>query len=117
MVFGAARFAVRYEPEFDDIPIQSWVYPQDREEGYFDFGVTREMMHYFVDQIGAFPYEKIANVQSKTRYGGMENASNIFYNEAAITGERRNERTVAHEIAHQWFGNSVTETRLAPYLA
>ena len=109
MVFGAARFAVHYDSKIDDIPIQSWVYPQDREDGYFDFGVTGDMMRFFIDQIGPYPYEKIANVQSKTRYGGMENASNIFYNETAITGERRNERTVAHEIAHQWFGDSVTE--------
>ena len=109
MVFGAARFAVLHEGEIEDVPIQSWVYPQDREEGYYDFGVTMDMMRYFMERIGPYPYEKIANVQSKTRYGGMENASNIFYMETRITGERSNESTVAHEIAHQWFGNSVTE--------
>ncbi|MBO0799030.1 MAG: M1 family peptidase, partial [Blastocatellia bacterium] len=54
--------------------------------------------------IGPYPYEKLALVQSSTRYGGMENASSIFLAENAF-GELLN----AHEIAHQWFGDSVTE--------
>jgi aminopeptidase N len=109
MVFGAARFAVQHAGEYEDIPIQAWVYPEDREAGFHDFGVTVDMLRFFETRIGPFPYEKLANVQSKTRYGGMENASAIFYAENAITGERANATTVAHEIAHQWFGDSVTE--------
>ncbi|MEZ4699855.1 MAG: M1 family aminopeptidase [Rhodothermales bacterium] len=109
MVFGAARFAVRYEGEVADVPVQTWVYPEDRDDGFYDFAVAMDMLRYFDNRIGSFPYAKLANVQSKTRYGGMENAGAIFYNENAITGERSNESTVAHEIAHQWFGDSVTE--------
>jgi aminopeptidase N len=109
IVIGAARFAVLHEGLHNGIPVESWVYPQDHEAGYHDFAVALPMLTYFEDHIGPYPYEKLANVQSKTRYGGMENASNIFYGENEITGRRRNEITVAHEIAHQWFGNSVTE--------
>ena len=29
--------------------------------------------------VAPFPYEKLAHRQSSTRYGGMENASAIFY--------------------------------------
>ena len=39
----------------------------------------------------------------------MENAGAIFYSEGSITGTRRSESLLAHEIAHQWFGNSATE--------
>ncbi len=39
----------------------------------------------------------------------MENAGNIFYYEESITGNQTVEALVAHEIAHQWFGNSVSE--------
>ena len=48
-------------------------------------------------------------MQSKTRFGGMENANTIFYPEGSVTGKRKNENTIAHEIVHQWFGNSATE--------
>ncbi len=108
-VIGAAQFAVQHAGEFKDIPIQHWVYPQDREAGFHDFGVTNPIMAFFEGNIGPYAYEKLANVQSKARYGGMENASNIFYSEKAISGTRANEGLVAHEIAHQWFGNSATE--------
>jgi aminopeptidase N len=67
-------------------------------------------LDFFEHKISDYPYEKLANVQSTTRYGGMENAGCIFYSERAITGENRMEELIAHEIAHQWFGNSATES-------
>ena len=48
-------------------------------------------------------------MQSKTRFGGMENANTIFYPEGFVTGEGKNKNTIVHEIAHHWFGNSATE--------
>ncbi|NIR52983.1 M1 family metallopeptidase [candidate division KSB1 bacterium] len=109
MVIGAARFAVQYLTEYEDISVQSWVYPQNRNAGFYDFAQAMRILQYFDRRIGNFPYGKLANVQSKTRYGGMENASAIFYHENAVNGTRENERLLAHEIAHQWFGDSVTE--------
>ncbi len=40
----------------------------------------------------------------------MENAGAIFYAESSITGTRKSEGLLAHEIAHQWFGDAATET-------
>ena len=111
MVVGASRFAVQNVDTLRNVPVQSWVYPQDRDKGFFDYAPAAPILVFFDSLVGPYPYEKLANVQSKTRYGGMENAGNIFYNEKAIHGEKNldMERLVAHEIGHQWFGNSVTE--------
>ena len=108
-VFGAARFGVQNIGEVHGIPISSWIYHQDRLAGYYDYSIAKEVLAFFIENIGPYPYKKLANVQSKTRYGGMENASNIFYFENSVTGERKHESLIAHEIAHQWFGNSASE--------
>ncbi len=109
MVFGAARFAVLHAENYQHIPVEYWLYPEDREAGFIEFEPTLGILQYFAQQISAYPYDKLANVQSKTTYGGMENASNIFYNESAVDGGKSIESLIAHEVAHQWFGNSVTE--------
>ena len=109
MVFGTARFAVEYSGELKNIPISAWIYPQDKEMGFSDFSKTTSILDYFITHFGPYPFEKLANVQSKTRFGGMENAGNVFYGEKLINGTGSIEGTLAHEIAHQWFGNSATE--------
>jgi aminopeptidase N len=63
-------------------------------------------MQFFVSQIGPYPYEKLANIQATGFTGGTEYASAIFYGEKGVNAGRG---PVVHEIAHQWFGNSVTE--------
>ncbi len=110
MVIGIARFAVQHIGETHNIPISTWVYPQNKNDGFYDYAQAKEIINYFIEHVGPYPYTKLANVQSKTRFGGMENASNIFYSENSVTGERKHESLIAHEIAHQWFGNSATET-------
>jgi aminopeptidase N len=62
-----------------------------------------------IDYIGPYPYEKLANVQSKTIFGGMENASAIFYEETSAALYQNVESLLAHEIVHQWFGDMASE--------
>jgi len=109
MVAGIARFAVQYSGKIDGISVESWVYPQTRLEGFHDFAVATKVLDYFNKNIGPYPYKKLANVQSKTRWSGLENANTIFYSENSVTGKGGLEELIAHEEAHQWFGNSVTE--------
>ncbi|MEZ5071109.1 MAG: M1 family metallopeptidase [Bacteroidales bacterium] len=109
MVIGVSPFAVEHSQSASGVPVSTWVYPQNREEGFYDFRPGLQVMDYFESLIGPYPYAKLAHVQSKTVYGGMENASCIFYNEGAVTGRREDEDLIAHEMAHQWFGDGVSE--------
>ena len=109
MVIGAARFAVEESGKVRGTPISSWVYPQDEKNGFHDYALAVSITEWFINTVGPYPYAKLANVQSKTQFGGMENASNIFYSENSVRGDRSAEGLIAHEIAHQWFGNSASE--------
>lgn len=111
-VLGVARFAMQHVDDFEGKAIQTWVYYQDRDAGFYDFAVpTKKVLEYYSSYIGPFSYEKLANIQSNSAAGGMEAASAILYAEGSVSGKRnigwRN--VVIHEIAHQWFGNAVTE--------
>ena len=111
-VMGVAKFAVQYVDEFDGKSIQTWVYYQDRESGFYDFAEpTKKALEFYSSYVGPFSYEKLANIQSNSVGGGMEAASAILYGDKSVTGKRsiRWRNVVIHEIAHQWFGNAVTE--------
>lgn len=111
MVVGIAEFekhVIRHDHS-ELFPMTAWVYEDDAEKGFKDMSVAADVANYFVKEIGPYPFEKLDHVQSTTQFGGMENAGNIFYDENAVTGEGKMEALIAHEMAHQWFGNSASE--------
>ena len=106
---GVARYAVDRSGTVLGTPIEAWTYPQDRDRGFADFGgPTAAALRFFSDRVGPYSYEKLANIESVAAGGGMEAASAIGYTERLI-GTPRVREVIVHEIAHQWFGNAVTE--------
>jgi len=106
IALGAAPFAVAHFGSVRGVPLSMWVYPQDRDDSLKGFGdATRPVFEFFSDHIGPYSYEKLAQVEATTVSGGMELASNIFYGYRGVPGRQ----LVAHEMAHQWFGDSATE--------
>lgn len=110
MAMGVARFSVKDEGVIDSVAQSIWVFPQNEQAGFQDFKPGVSVFRYFQEQIGPFAYAKLAHVQSKTRWGGLENAGNIFYSEGSVTGSKPIDHLIAHEAAHQWFGDAVTES-------
>ncbi|MGH7693381.1 MAG: M1 family metallopeptidase [Gemmatimonadaceae bacterium] len=87
-----------------------WASPEVRDYLPGPFAKAGAIVDYFSKLVGPFPYEKLAHVQSATRYGGMENASAIFYADNLFKRRTLTEGLIAHETAHQWFGDAVTES-------
>jgi aminopeptidase N len=114
MVIGVARMArTPLKPggcSVRCVPVEIWTYPAD--SAYAVAGPFRrapEMIDFFTSVIGEFPYSRLSHVQTSTIFGGMENSTVIFYDESAYRRRAVSEGTVAHETAHQWFGDAITE--------
>ena len=110
---GVARFAVEHRPEWRGLPIDTWVYPQDRELGFSVFAEpTTAALDFFSDRIGPYSYERLGQVVANGVGGGMESASSIFYGDDSVRAPQtaRWRTVIVHEIAHQWWGNAVTES-------
>ena len=88
-VLGVAEFAVQYVDEFDGKSIQTWVFKQDRNAGFYDFAEpTKKVLEFYSEYIGPYSYEKLANIQSNSVSGGMESASAILYSANSVKGDR-----------------------------
>ncbi len=117
MVIGVAPFAV---VELGDtacglgelpgcVRQSVWTTPAQRAFVPGNFARAGEIVSLFSRLAGPYPYEKLAHVASSTRYGGMENAAAIFYAGSLFRPGSPSESLIAHETAHQWFGDAVTE--------
>jgi aminopeptidase N len=117
MVIGVADFAVEAAGEVDGIEVTHWTFAEDSAAGAVAFSRSIEILAFYDSLFGPYPYEKLAHVQSATKFGGMENPGAIFYDQERIgtalaAGEEEREgltSLVAHETVHQWFGDAVTE--------
>ena len=74
------------------------------------FDESEGIVAFYSAIVAPFPYEKLAHLQSTTRFGGMENATAIFYGDKLFRSGAITSDLVAHETAHQWFGDAVTES-------
>jgi aminopeptidase N len=108
MSLAVAPFAVDHFGDYRGIALSSWTYPQERDAGFNAFRAhTQPVLEFFIDRVGPYSYKKLAQVQANGVGGGMELASSIFYGYGA---NGPNRQLIAHEMAHQWFGDAATES-------
>ncbi len=110
MVVGAGRMAVTELGSPAGVPHTLWTFPEDSVFAAAQpFARANLILETLTKAFGPFPYQKLAHVESSTRFGGMENSSAIFYTERGYASREMGEGLVVHETAHQWFGDAVTE--------
>lgn len=126
MVVAVGQFANATLKTNSPVPISYYVPQADRNFAEQGFSPAAPSVVTFSNLIAPYPYRKLALIIGATKFGGMENANtivftpNLFQNFVAAKprSQRYNvpqgvEEVIAHEIAHQWFGDSVTEATWA----
>jgi aminopeptidase N len=74
-----------------------------------DFGRQGEMMALFTDLFGPYPFTGYTVVVTDDDLEIPVEAQGMsIFGRNHVDGRRGSERLIAHELAHQWFGNSLT---------
>ncbi|MEI6714171.1 MAG: M1 family aminopeptidase [Verrucomicrobiota bacterium] len=105
----------KVEDKHRDIPLEFWAIPSDLPYAANSFRHTRHVMEFFEREIGVnYPWAKYGQVTIRDfHWGGMENTSITTLNANTLfTNDTENlfnsDGLVAHELAHQWFGDLLT---------
>jgi aminopeptidase N len=100
-----------------NIPVEYYVEPAYEQYARDIFPYTPEMLELFSNQLGyAYPWPKYSQVVVRDYVSGaMENTSAVIFGEFMQKDKRElmdvhltNEKIVAHEMFHHWFGDLVT---------
>jgi aminopeptidase N len=110
-----AGYFKNVEDKHRDISLAFYTTPSEIEQAKYSFEGTKDMMEFFEKEIGVpYPWAKYDQVcVGDFGWGGMENTTLTTLNERTLhTPEfetlRSSQGLVAHELAHQWFGDLVT---------
>jgi aminopeptidase N len=113
-MIAAGEFEI-YEERWKDIPVTYYMEKDYAEYAKDIFGATPEMLTFFSSLYGVdFVWPKYAQIVVRDYVSGaMENTTaSVFYDDMNV--DKRElidfnfERIIAHELAHQWFGDLVT---------
>ena len=114
MMLAAGDYLITHDT-IDGLPLEYWTYPDMPDRVEPTFGRTPEIYRYLRDLIGVpYPWNKYSQIMiNEFMYGGMENTTATTLNDFALVDEQglvdySPDGLIAHELAHQWFGNLVT---------
>ncbi len=116
VAFAAGKYDfMKMESETGDL-IRLYYKPEDSLKVEPTYRYSREIFNFLENEIGlAYPWQKYDQIPVQDfLYGGMENTGTTIFSSSFMTDsigfkDRNYVNVNAHELAHQWFGNLVTE--------
>jgi len=106
LAFAVAPYA-RIAERGDSRIIPHFIYEEDVELARASLTHHAAWMRRMEETFGTYPYAKYCVAQIPTRWGAMENAGNTWVSESLFDQDDGGVGTLAHEFAHQWFGDGV----------
>ena len=109
LVSIAAANYMEINQSLDQIPIQNFVFPYQYNNALVDFTNLPLMIQTFQNTYGQYPFEKYGNaIANISTFSAMEHQTMTTLGTNNITGNHSGEMTIAHELAHQWYGDCLT---------
>jgi aminopeptidase N len=105
-----AQFVTQAEQGPDGLPIRNYFPPDLAENAEKVFGPTKDMIAYFERIFGPYPFEAYGVVVADQDLGyALETQTlSLFGRDSASAEPAKVQSEVAHELSHQWFGDSVS---------
>lgn len=102
-----AEFDIQTGESASGVPVRNYIYDAARQEIYDIFAQTGEMIDVLETAFGPYPFEAYGVAVHNLRIGfALETQTLSTFGNAFV-----NESVAVHELAHQWFGNSVSLER------
>ena len=117
VAFAIGDFSKKELTSNSGIPIELYYKPSDSLKVEPTYRYSKQIFDFLETEIGVpYPWQNYKQVPVRDfLYAGMENTTATFFSEAFVVdsigfNDRNYINVNAHELAHQWFGNLVTET-------
>lgn len=117
VAFSIGKYSKKVEISKSNIPLVMYFYPEDSLKFEPTYRYTKQIFDFLEEEIGVpYPWQNYKQIPVRDfLYAGMENTSTTIFADSFVIDsiafvDKNYVNVNAHELAHQWFGDLVTET-------